>query len=67
MSDKRVINATDLKNVNEGFRALAKQLPRAFSLDEFVTIIRKAAELATQVGGIEALAECAAELKVLKE
>jgi hypothetical protein len=67
MGDKREVNASDLRKVKEGFNALLEQLsPARLTLGQFATIIRKAEELATQVGGIEAVANCAETLKELQ-
>jgi hypothetical protein len=62
-SPRREVTAADLKKVKEGYNALVKQLRTALTISEFALVMRKAQELANQVGGIEALAKCAEELK----
>jgi hypothetical protein len=59
--------ASDLKRVNEGYKDLVNksQVPSIFTLSHFEIVIRKAKELAAQVGGIEALAECVKALREL--
>jgi hypothetical protein len=66
---KREITAADLKTVKEGFQAILAEMGGrggVFSLSQFAAILRKAKELATKVGGIDALADCAEALEELQ-
>lgn len=63
MSSKRDVTAIDLKKVKMGYQTLSMHFPRGLSLEEFLEAMRTAGDLATQVGGIEAVVECAEALK----
>jgi hypothetical protein len=63
---RRQVNAADLIKVKEAYKALVRELQNSLSIGEFATIMRKAKELAGEVGGIEALTACAEALEELQ-
>ena len=64
---KREITAADLKKVKEGFSEIVSEIGPDLTLGQFATLLRKAKELAADVGGLDVLADCADALEELQQ